>query len=119
MKFRIYTSWIQGIYTFLTAVWPIVDIESFLKVSGYKTDIWLVKTVSLLLLSISLCLLLSIFSKGPYLPITVLMLTLSVSLAYVDFYYALNDTISNIYMADGAAQVVFTFCWLYILARKK
>src|SRR5690606_5458945 len=41
---------VQGLYFFLTAVWPLLHIESFQLVTGFKTDIWLVDTVAFLLI---------------------------------------------------------------------
>lgn len=35
----------QGLFYLVTGVWPIVSINTFLKVTGPKTDLWLVKTV--------------------------------------------------------------------------
>ena len=39
---------VQGIYYTLTGVWPLVHVRSFLAVTGPKTDLWLVKTVGVL-----------------------------------------------------------------------
>ena len=111
------TLWSQGIYTFITAIWPIVDIESFMFVSGYKTDVWLVKTVSILLLAISICLITNTSSNHPHLPIIILALLVAVGMAYVDFYYSLNGTISKIYMADGLVEILFIISWLIILIK--
>ena len=111
------TLWLQGIYTFLTAVWPIVHIESFMEVSGYKTDVWLVKTVSVLLLSISVCMLVATLSKQINIPVGVLALLVATGMAYVDFYYGLNDIIWNIYMADGVIEILFLVSWLLILIK--
>lgn len=116
-KLRTATLWSQGIYVLLTALWPIVHIESFMNVSGYKTDVWLVKTVGILLLAIAVSLLLDIFSKEINFPIAVLALFTAVGMAYVDFFYALNETIPKIYMADGAVEVVFALAWLFILLK--
>jgi hypothetical protein len=118
-KLRRLTIWAQGIYTFITAVWPIVDIDSFMKVTGYKTDVWLVKTVSVLLLAFSIGLLASAFSKRLEFSIAFLALFASAGLTYVDFYYPANDIISNIYMADGVVEVVFVVAWLILLLNKK
>jgi hypothetical protein len=38
--------WIHAVYTLLTAVWPLVDIKSFMIITGHKTDIWLVKLLA-------------------------------------------------------------------------
>lgn len=113
------TLWAQGLYTLITAVWPIVDIQSFMQVSGYKTDIWLVKTVAALLVAISAGLLAATRAEQYNIPIIVLALVAAVGLAYVDFYYALNDTIWNIYMADGVIEILFAISWLVILSKNK
>jgi hypothetical protein len=119
MKFRKYLLAVQGTYTFITAVWPIVHIESFMWISGPKSDIWLVKTEGVTLMAISVCLLTGIFAKGDYLPIAALALFTSVGLAYVDFYYALNDTIWDTYMADGIIEIIFAICWLIVLWKER
>lgn len=118
-KLRVVTLWFQSVYTLLTALWPIVDIESFMWVSGYKVDVWLVKTVSILLLAVAVCLLLAIFSKGDHFPVYMLALLAAAGLAYVDFYYALGGRISKIYMADGVIEALFVLAWLFILSNQK
>ncbi len=40
---------VQGIYFLMTAIWPIVHLESFMIVTGYKTDQWLVQARALLI----------------------------------------------------------------------
>ena len=119
MKFTKYLLVIQGSYTFLTALWPIVHIDSFMWISGYKHDVWLVKTEGVTLMAISVCLLTSIFAKGNILPIAALALFTSAGLAYVDFYYALNNVIRNVYMADGFIEIIFALCWLILLFKTK
>ena len=42
----------QGCYYFISGGWSLVDIDSFQKLTGSKTDLWLVKTVGLLLMAI-------------------------------------------------------------------
>ena len=69
--FRI-TLWVQTIYYFLTAAWGLLDIESFMLVTGPKTDVWLVKTVSILLLAVSFSFVLYLFIKTNYWPVILL-----------------------------------------------
>jgi len=45
--------YIQGCYFLITGVWPFLHLESFLTVTGDKYDIWLVKMVAALTVSIS------------------------------------------------------------------
>ncbi|MDQ0639953.1 hypothetical protein QF042_003518 [Pedobacter sp. W3I1] len=94
----------QGSYYLLTGIWPIIHIGSFMAVTGYKTDIWLVKMVALLSTTIGIQLLLQL-SKNPGPKLLSVMTALSFLL--IDTYYALHGTISKIYLADAMAQVIF------------
>ena len=107
--------WIQGIYTLITAVWPLLHIESFIKVTGPKTDIWLVKTVAVLLVAISVCFISNIFIKTNKLPVILLALTSCIGLIFIDFYYTSNKVISWVYKLDGILQIIFMLGWIYIL----
>lgn len=118
---RLYSvvAWIQAIYIVVTALWALLDIHSFMEVTGRKNDVWLVKTVSACLLPISLCLILSqLLKTHPLLTICVAMATCS-GLASIDFYYTANGTIKWIYAVDGAVEVVFLITWTYLLFRLK
>jgi hypothetical protein len=108
---------VQGIYTLVTAIWPLLDIESFMVVTGPKTDTWLVKTVAALLIPIALFFLLNVYRKGPFLHIAIVGVFSSLGLAGIDFYYTSNDTISWIYAVDGLLQVMFILCWLYLATK--
>lgn len=110
--------WIEGLYCLLTAAWPLLHINSFMAVTGLKTDIWLVKTVSLLILAIAVFLLLQMIHPCPIVPVASLMLTMSAGLAFVDFYYSAQGRISEIYLADGVLQIIFFTAWIYLLVNK-
>ena len=109
-----YALLVQGMYVLLTAVWALVDIQSFMFITGPKTDVWLVRTVAVLLLCISLFFLLS--SKKSEEPrVTLTALVFSFGLAYIDFYYTLNNTIRWVYALDGIVESMFGLLWLYFL----
>jgi hypothetical protein len=95
---------LQGIYYVATGAWPVIHIKSFMDVSGYKTDIWLVKMVGLLTVAIATTILLN-YKKEKR--ITTQLGILS-ALAYViiDVYYSLAGVISKIYLADAAIEMV-------------
>lgn len=86
-------AWVQGLYTLLTAVWALLDIQSFMEITGPKTDIWLVKTVAVLLLPIGLCFLSGIYMKAERFIIVLIGITSSAGLACIDFYYTSTGTI--------------------------
>jgi TRAP-type uncharacterized transport system fused permease subunit len=111
--------WIDGLYSLVTAVWPLVDIDSFMMVTGPKTDIWLVKTVSVLILAIAVFFLLQLKYKSPIVPVAMLGIVMSAGLLFIDFYYPSIDRIANIYMADGVVQAVFLISWVYMMANHK
>ncbi|WP_276370899.1 hypothetical protein [Chryseolinea sp. H1M3-3] len=108
---------VQSSYTFITAAWPIVHIQSFMEVTGYKTDVWLVKTVGALLIPVASCLFSFLWIWRDRRPAVILGVLTCLAFISIDFYYALTDVISDIYLVDGFVQIVFLFCWIYILAK--
>jgi len=102
-------------YILVTALWPLFDIESFMQVTGPKTDIWLVKTVAVLLIPIAICLLSALFLETHPLPVILVGMTCAAGLAVIDFYYTSNETISRIYAWDGILELIFLAGWCYLL----
>ena len=104
----------QGIYTLLTAIWALVDIHSFMQITGPKTDIWLVKTVATLLLPIGAGLLFGVFIREDRWMVLLLGATTALGLVIIDFYYTLHKTISNIYLLDGCLEFLFLVGWILV-----
>ena len=116
-KFFRLTLWVQAIYTLATALWPLVDIQSFMDVSGKKTDIWLVKTVAVLLIPISMVFFSALVTKVPDVLLLIVALFSSAGLMFIDFYYASNGTIKWVYAIDGCIQSIFISVWIYAVFR--
>jgi hypothetical protein len=106
---------IQIIYYFTAAVWPLVHIKSFMAVTGPKTDIWLVKTVSALLLAMSGAMLVAVFFNQINSVAIVLAVCSCVALLLIDVYYVLREIISPAYLADAAAELILLIAWMYLL----
>ena len=106
--------WLYVVYYFTTGIWPLIDIKSFMKVTGPKTDVWLVKTVGLLLAGVSVCLVVYFFMKADQSVIGTLAAVCSICLAGIDFYYAGKKVISPVYLIDGIIQVIFFIAWIII-----
>lgn len=108
---------IQGLYFFITGIWPVIHIKSFILVTGPKTDIWLVKMVGLLTVSISLALL--IIAKRSHMTTESLVMILAAGISYlsIDLYYFLNGVISYVYLADAALQIIFLILWIRWLVK--
>lgn len=110
---------VQGVYIIVTALWALVDIDSFIWVTGPKTDIWLVKTVAVVLVSIGLALLIAVRESQPSLSIKVLGLTNAAGLTVIDFYYTSNSTIKWVYAADGVLQVLIIISWIILIMKNQ
>ncbi|HXR84668.1 MAG TPA: hypothetical protein VN722_10185 [Hanamia sp.] len=111
--------WIQSIYYFLTAAWGLFDIQSFMQLTGPKTDVWLVKTVSLLLLAISFSFIANLFTKTHPLPVAILAIACCLFLAAIDFYYSTKKIISFIYAIDGIIEIILLSFWIVIIFKIK
>jgi hypothetical protein len=100
---------LQGAYYVASGVWPLLDDRSFQAVTGPKTDVWLVKTVGLLVAGIGAALL----SEGrqPGRAATVVGVGSAAALAGIDIYYAGKRRISPIYLLDAVAEGVLLWGW--------
>ncbi|HKY33204.1 MAG TPA: hypothetical protein VJV23_11755 [Candidatus Polarisedimenticolia bacterium] len=97
---------LQGIYYLLTGIWPLVDIASFQAVTGPKQDLWLVRTVGVLVAVIGGSLLAA--ARGcqePGAAVLLLAAGSALGLAAIDVRYALTGVISPVYLADAAAEL--------------
>ena len=102
---------VQGWFYLLTGLWAIVDIDSFQRVTGPKLDLWLVKTVGVLVVVIGASLLAAARERRYGTPILVLAVGSALGLAGIDLVYALGGRISPIYLPDAAAEIVLAVLW--------
>lgn len=109
-----YTLLAQGAYYILTGLWALVDIDTFMQVTGPKTDTWLVKALAFLFCAIGLVLVLAWSEKALLLP-SMLALCTAVFMASIDFYFYMKGTIPGVYALDGILQILFAagvlVCW--------
>jgi hypothetical protein len=109
----------QGIYYMATGAWAIVHLDSFQAVTGAKTDLWLVKTVGLLVTVIGAAVFAS--RKRPVLTPEMLIVACGSALALgtVDVVYALRGTISKIYLLDALPEAVLVVGWSVVWHRQR
>ncbi len=109
----------QGVYFALTGVWPIVHIQSFMAVTGPKTDLWLVRLVGAMITVVGVILLdaarrgrldRGVWALGFWMPVV---------LGTVDVIYVANRTIPPVYLLDAGAEAVLVAWWLVVLAAKR
>jgi len=103
---------IQGLYFLLTGVWPLINIISFQKVTGPKTDLWLVKTVGVLVSIIGLVLLLAGWQGSITFETALLALGSAAGLMAIDLVYVARRTILPIYLLDAFVQFILIAGWV-------
>jgi hypothetical protein len=103
---------VQGVFYAATGLWALVDLDSFMAVTGPKTDRWLVKTVGTLV-TVTGAVLLVAWHRG-VVPVEVVLLAVgsALSLATIDVVYVSNRTISPIYLLDAVAEVGLALAWV-------
>ena len=99
---------IQGIYYLMTGLWPLLHLQSFLWVTGPKQDVWLVKLVGLLAITIGA----NLLARQSVL----LACMTALSFAAIDTFYAFNGTISQAYLIDATIQLIF-IGWILLATR--
>ena len=118
-KYSILLLWVQGLYFTLTGIWPFIHLQSFLWVTGPKTDIWLLKTVAALITVIGFSLLVGAFRREVNAATITLALGSAFGLMTIDIYYATNDIIGDIYLLDAIAEAVIITTWIMLLINSK
>jgi glucose dehydrogenase len=108
---------LQAVYLSFPSVWALVDIESFMEFTGPKTDTWLVKTMSGILLVIGITLLVPFITGTLPTAVIYLAITHALVLACADFYYASGGELPRIYFADAGIHAFFVLSWLIIIVR--
>ncbi|MEW5894421.1 MAG: hypothetical protein AB1650_01500 [Candidatus Omnitrophota bacterium] len=104
---------IQGVYYFITGLWPLFHYESFQILTGPKTDDWLAKTVGLLTAVIGLSLITGLGKKDAA---VVIILAGGAALSFlgIDIFYLLNERLGKIYLLDAAIEAVFLAAAVYL-----
>lgn len=115
----LYVPFIQGVYFLATLVWPVIAIESFMAVTGSKVDIWLVKTVSALLLPYTVICFWTAFNARINFIVVLTMVLACWGLAIVELYYYLNEVIRWVYGVDALLQILFSFWWIRLWTKLK
>jgi hypothetical protein len=107
----------QGLFYLATGIWPLLDVVSFQLVTGPKTDLWLVRTVGVLVAVVGGVLLLSYRSRRVTDELIVLAMGCALGLAAIDLVYSLSGRISAVYLADAAAEIGLAGLWGYARLR--
>jgi hypothetical protein len=97
----------HSLYLLGVGLWPLISMQSFIAVTGYKTDQWLVHQVGLLAIAIGIVLIIASRKYKLDLLLVRLALYSTVSFLFIDVFYSVNGTISKIYLVDALIQLLF------------
>ncbi len=106
---------VQGIYFLVNGIWPILSMRTFLAITGPKTDLWLVKTVGLILAIIGAVLIYAQRTAAINPPVIFLAIGAAASLVMIEIVYVVKRVISPIYLGDAAAELILIAWWAIAL----
>jgi hypothetical protein len=102
----------QGVGYAVTGLWPLLHMRSFVAVTGPKTDLWLVRTVGVLVKIIGCVIAAAGISRRLTPELRALAAASSAGLAMVDAIYAVRGRISKVYLLDAIAELPLTWFWV-------
>jgi hypothetical protein len=114
MEYRV--ALVQGIYFFVTGIWPILSMKTFLMITGPKTDLWLVKTVGIILAVVGLVLIVAQVNAEINTSIILIAIGSGLGLAFVEFTYVAKRVISPIYLGDAFLELILIGWWVISVA---
>jgi hypothetical protein len=107
--------WVQGAYFALTGIWPLLHYPGFEKVTGPKTDVWLVKTVGALVSVIALLLLIAAIRKEVHISTIIAGMGSALALLIIDIIYVSKKVIRPVYLVDAGIEGVLLSIWVLYL----
>ena len=113
----VWVSLVQGVFYLVTGLWPLFSIETFQKVTGPKVDLWLVKTVGVLIAVIG-----GVVGRAGLrreVPSDIMLLATgsAAGLTAIDVIYVARRRILPVYLLDAVAEVALIGLWLFIWKR--
>ena len=104
----------QGLYYFITGLWALLSMRTFEKVTGPKTDHWLVRTIGLMLVVIGLALITGGVRKTITPEMAVLGVGTAGALLGIDVFNVSIKKIPRIYLLDAVAELILIVGWIAI-----
>ena len=102
----------QGVFYFLSGLWPILSLKTFEAVTGPKLEGWLVRTTGAVIANIGAALALAGARGKVSREMRLLGAASAATLAAVDFHYAgSRRRISPVYLIDGVVQAATVALW--------
>jgi hypothetical protein len=104
-------AWAQGICYALTGLWPLLSMGTFLAVTGPKTDLWLVRTVGVLVLVIGGVLLVAARRRAVTDEVALLGAASALAFACIDVVFVSTRDVGPIYLLDAVLEILLVAGW--------
>jgi hypothetical protein len=102
---------LQGVFYLVTGLWPLVHLQSFLTVTGPKTDLWLVKTLGVLISVIGAVLSMAGAQRSVTRELALLGGGSAAGLTAIEVIYVARGRIARVYVLDAVAEVALLIGW--------
>lgn len=102
---------LHGTYYVVGGLWPLVHMRSFEAVTGSKSDRWLVRTMSALLVGWGAAVIAASDEDGPSSDLARASATAAAVLAAADVWYVTRGRIAATYLIDGAIEAALVIAW--------
>jgi hypothetical protein len=109
----------QGIFYAAAGLWPLLSDVTFQAVTGPKRDLWLVKTVGLLVALIGSVLIMAGLRKAITREVYALAVGAACGLTAIDITYVVKERIPPVYLLDAAAEVAVILLWVLLWFRSR
>lgn len=106
-------------YYLATGIWPVLNMRTFMAVTGPKTDRWLVNTAGLLIATLGATIGLAGRRGTTSTEVPLLAVGGAVSLAAIDVTYAARGRISPVYLLDAMAEAGLIALWATVWPRAR
>jgi hypothetical protein len=111
-------AWIHSAYYAVTGVWPVLEIDSFMAITGRKYDVWVVRTVGALLATTGLVIGWAAKRKRISPELALVAIGQAAVLAIVDVVYVSAGRISPIYLGDLVPELLLIAGWIIWFPRE-
>jgi hypothetical protein len=101
----------QGAFYVATGLWSLFGINTFQRVTGPKHDVWLVKTVGVIVTVIGAVLASAALRRRVTPEVEALAVGSAAGLAGIDVVYVARRRISPVYLLDAVAEVTLIGLW--------
>jgi hypothetical protein len=102
----------QAAFYLATGIWPLLSMNTFEKVTGPKTDKWLVKTVAMMINVVGVVLAVAGSRRKIAPEIPLLAVGSALALTAVDVVYVSKKRISKIYLLDAVTELILVALWI-------